>query len=264
MSPDGRTLYVAERLDDSIAVIDTTELRVVRRLDLGGRTDSTAQRRGERAFHDAAVTFQGQFSCRSCHPDGHTDGLTWDFEIDGIGHNLLETRSLRGVRDTAPFKWNGKNPSLKAQCGPRFARVLTRSDPFSPQRLDDLVAYIESIPLPPRREAPGTAAARERGRQIFFRSENSGGETLPAIQRCPTCHRPPLFTDRLPADVGTGGKFDTPHLFAVGSSEPYLHDGRSRTLEEIWTVHGTKDTHGTTNDLNKAQLNDLVIYLRSL
>ena len=65
-------------------------------------------------------------------------------------------------------------------------------------------------------------------------------------------------------DVGTGGKFDTPHLFAVGSSAPYLHDGRSRTLEGIWTVHSPENTHGATNDLTKAQLNDLVIYLRSL
>jgi YVTN family beta-propeller protein len=264
LSPDGGRLYVAERLADSIAVIDTALLRIIKRIDLGGPEELTAERRGERVFHDASGTFQGQFSCRSCHPDGHTDGLTWDFEIDGIGQNILETRSLRGVRDTAPFKWNGKNASLKMQCGPRFARVLTRSDPFEPQRLDDLVAYIESIPLPPRREPNGTAVARERGERIFFRSETSNGETLPMVRRCQTCHRPPLFTDRLPADVGTGGRFDTPHLFAVGSSGPYLHDGRSRTLEEIWTVHSPQDTHGATNDLTKAQLNDLVIYLRSL
>jgi len=264
LSPDGKRLYVAEQLADSIAVIDTELLRVIARIDLGGPEELTAERRGERVFHDASGTFQGQFSCRSCHPDGSTDGLTWDFEIDGIGRNLLETRSLRGIRDTAPFKWNGKNPSLKTQCGPRFARVLTRSDPFEPQRLDDLVTYIESLPLSPRREPNGNAAARNRGMKIFFRSEKSNGEAIPKAGRCNSCHRPPLFTDRLPTDVGTGGRFDTPHLLDVRSSAPYLHDGRARTLEEIWTVHSPEDTHGATNDLTKAQLNDLVIYLRSI
>ncbi len=142
--------------------------------------------------------------------------------------------------------------------------MLTRSDPFAPERLDDLVAYIESLALPPQRLGDGFAEARERGRQIFFRTRTNSGEEIPIVRRCNTCHRPPLFTDRLKADVGSGGEFDTPHLFDVGSSPPYLHDGRALTLEEIWTVHSPEDTHGVTNDLTKVQLNDLVTYLRSL
>ena len=58
--------------------------------------------------------------------------------------------------------------------------------------------------------------------------------------------------------------FDTPHLFGIGASPPYLHDGRAMTLEEVWTVHSPDDTHGRTNDLTKVQLNDLIVYLRSL
>jgi YVTN family beta-propeller protein len=264
LSPDGKRLFVAEHLADSIAVIDTEHLQVVDRIELGGPRKPTQARRGEILFHDASGTFQRQFSCRSCHPDGHTDGLIWDFEIDGIGKNLLETRSLRGIRDTAPFKWNGKNKSLTVQCGPRFARVLTRSEPFSRDQLESLVAHIESIPLPPRRINEAAQAAVLRGEEIFYRTREASGEELPMAQRCSTCHRPPLFTDRLLTDVGTGGKFDTPHLFDVGSSAPYLHDGRAPSLEEIWTVHSPDDTHGITNDLSKVELNDLVLFLRSL
>ena len=264
LSPDGGRLFVAERLANSIAVIDTERLEVIDRIDLGGRRKLTPERRGERVFHDASDTFQGQFSCRSCHPDGHSDGLIWDFEIDGIGRNLVDTRSLRGVRDTAPFKWNGKNATLARQCGPRFARVLTRSDPFSPERLADLVAYIESIPLAPRRHDEFLEAARDQGRKIFFRTRANDGAEISVVGRCQTCHRPPLFTDRLPADVGSGGSFDTPHLLDLGSTAPYLHDGRALTLEEIWTVHSPDDTHGMTRDLTKVQLNHLVLYLRSL
>ena len=270
MSPDGRKLYVAERLNDSIAVIDTTRLEVSERIDLGGPRQLTAERRGERVFHDASITFQGEFSCRSCHPDGHSDGLVYDFDIDGLGRNPIKNKSLRGIRDTAPFKWNGGNPDLATQCGPRFAKVLTRSDAFKPDDLRDLVAYIESIPLPERRMPPELATARERGKKIFDRHRTNGGQPIPVAKRCGTCHRPPLYTDRLKADVGSSTTFDsikaydTPQLLDVKSSAPYLHNGSAVTLEEIWTVYNPKDTHGMTNDLSKPQLNDLIIFLRSL
>lgn len=264
VTPDGRLLLVAEQLGDSIAVINIASLQVIDRIDLGGPQTLTAARRGALVFHDATATFQGQFSCRSCHPDGHTDGLIWDFEIDGIGRNHLETRSLRGLKGTAPFKWNGKNPDLHTQCGPRFSRVLMRAAPFPPNHLDDLVTYIESLPLPPRRAGHLDADAIARGRDLFFRDHTSRGDEIPLAQRCDTCHRPPLFTDRFKSDVGTGGLFDTPHLAGVGTSSPYLHDGRALTLEEIWTVHSPDDTHGITNDLSKVQLNDLMLFLRTL
>ena len=36
-----------------------------------------------------------------------------DIEPDGIGLSPVDNRSLRGVLDTAPFKWEGTNPTLK-------------------------------------------------------------------------------------------------------------------------------------------------------
>jgi YVTN family beta-propeller protein len=268
LSPDGARLYVCERLSDSIAVVDTGTLEVVGRVDLGGPEELTIERRGERVFHRAAITFQGQFSCRSCHPDGHVDGLVYDFAIDGVGRNLLDNRSLLGIADTAPFKWNGKNKSLHEQCGPRFAKVLTMADPFPDEQLDELVAYIESLP-PPRRPA-GEPGAVARGRVLFERTVDRSGEPIEPGKRCTTCHNGPFFTDRLVSSVVTQGptdssdEFDTPHLVGIADSAPYLHDGRAPTLEEIWTVHSPDDTHGRVNDLNKAQLNDLIEYLRTL
>ncbi len=139
-----------------------------------------------------------------------------------------------------------------------------RAAPFADDRLDDLVHYIESLPLPPPRSQLLDAEAVARGEALFFRTETNQGHPIPMAQRCSSCHRPPLFTDRFRSDVGTGGAFDTPHLAGVGTSPPYLHDGRALTLEEIWTVHSPDDTHGITNDLDKVQLNDLVLFLRSL
>jgi DNA-binding beta-propeller fold protein YncE len=175
LTPDGRLLFVAERLEDCVLVVDTTTLKPAGRIVLGDGGSGDPIRRGERVFTRAAHTFQRQFSCRSCHPDGHVDGLSYDFDGDGIGDNLLDNRSLQGVAGTEPFKWSGKNPSLEVQCGPRFARVLMRTDPIPPAELRDLAAFLKSQP-PPRwerkRHKPLTSA-QERGQKIFFATVSS-------------------------------------------------------------------------------------------
>lgn len=269
LSPDGRTLFVAERLQDSILAIDTATMKGSGRIAFGDGGASDPIRRGERVFTRASTTFQSQFSCRSCHPDGHVDGLSYDFDIDGVGRDILDNRSLQGIAGTAPFKWNGKNPSLQIQCGPRFAKVLTRAAPFSPPDLDDLAAFLTALP-PTRTKHTAPTAAQERGQKLFLATSTTYGLEIPRSHRCPTCHRPPLYTNTLSADVGTRGQndstgtFDTPHLLGVGASAPYLHDGRAATLEEIWTVYNLKDTHGLTNYMTKHQMNDLVEFLKTL
>jgi len=272
LSPDGQILFVSERLQDSVLVVDTTRLKPVGRIPLGDGGGSDPIRRGERVFTKAAYTFEHQFSCRSCHPDGHVDGLSYDFDGDGIGDNLLDNRSLQGVAATEPFKWTGKNPSLEIQCGPRFARVLMRTDPIPPEDLNDLTAFLKALPSPrwERQRHQPLTPAQERGRQIFFATETPAGTPIPRARQCHTCHRPPLFTNRLLSSVGTKGPrdsadlFDTPHLLGIAHSAPYLHDGRARTLEELWTTYQTNDLHGVSSHMTKRQLNDLVEYLKTL
>ena len=207
LSPDGRRLFVAERLDDGVLVVDTTSLKPIGRIVLGdgGRNDPIRQ--GERVFTRGMYTFQGQFSCRSCHPDGHVDGLSYDFDGSGVGDNLLDNRSLCGVAGTAPFKWNGKNPTLQFQDGPRFARVLMKTDPIPGPQLDQLAMFIEHNPptrtLPWSRVGQSLTLAEERGRKLFFATQRTDGTPIPLALRCQTCHRPPLFTDRLLRSVGT-------------------------------------------------------------
>jgi DNA-binding beta-propeller fold protein YncE len=272
LSPDGSRLYVGERLADTILVVDTETHETVGRIVLGNGGSDDPIRRGERVFNTAAKTFQGQFSCRSCHPDGHVDGLTYDFDGDGMGDNLLDNRSLRGLAGTWPFKWVGSNPSLKVQCGPRFARVLMRTDPFTDEELRDLVAFIESMP-PARTQRVQDlepTPAQERGREIFFATHQPDGTPIPREIQCHFCHAPPLFTNRMKTSVGTLGpysttdEFDTPHLLGIAASAPYLHDGRARTLEELWTVYQTNDLHGASEYMDKHQLNDLIEFLKTL
>lgn len=275
ISPDGKLVYVAAGLDDTITIIDTDKQEVVGAIDLGGPKQITQTRFGERGFHSAEVTFQRQFSCHSCHPDGNVDGLTYDLEPDGIGVNPVDNRTLRGILDTAPFKWTGKNPSLSRQCGARLAVFFTRIDPFTPEELAALDRYITTIPRPPNRYrqpfSPLTPA-QSRGKAMFERTVTNDGRPIPPEGRCIVCHPPPYYTNCRSMDVGTKSwlddhhhdLLDVPHLNNIYETPPFLHDGRAETLEEIWTTFNDEDKHGFVNDMTKDQLNDLIEYIKSL
>jgi hypothetical protein len=112
--------------------------------------------------------------------------------------------------------------------------------------------------------------AQLRGKVIFERTKDNYGKEIPVINRCITCHPAPFYTNKQHFDVSTLAAtddsilFDTPHLNNIFASPPYLHDGRAKTLEEIWTLYGKDDKHGLTSDMTKIDLNDLVEYLKSL
>jgi mono/diheme cytochrome c family protein len=262
ISPEGRSAYIANRLDDSLTVVDIPEFRVRSTIHLGGPKEISPLRRGEQLFHDARYCYQGQFACATCHPDNHIDGLAWNLETPQLGRDRVLNRTLRGISGTAPYKWNGHNPDLETQCGPRIAKFLFHSEGFNSEELANLVAYIKSIPLPPnRRLAPSgqLTAAQERGRQLFFKKS------------CDTCHTPEThYTAKVSTDVGTATKYDTsgffdiPQLDRVCERAPYLHSGQALTLEEIWTKYNPKDNHGFTSDMTKEQLDDLVEFLKTL
>jgi YVTN family beta-propeller protein len=256
LSGDDKTLVVANYLGDSLTVIDTATRKVVRTISLGG-PEPNAARRGEILFNSGKMTFQGQFTCASCHPDGGTDGLNWDLTRDGVG-NFKNTKSLLGVRDTAPYGWEGSSPTLEDRVVGTL-RTLHRHEPTDAETAD-LVAYLKSLP-PPR---PPTVPAKDlpavaRGKTLF---EGKAG--------CVACHSRTAFDDGKTHDVGTRGptdvtdRFDTPALRGVARTAPYLHDGRAKTLEAIFTEHNPKGKHGAAHLLSKEELADLIAYLKSL
>jgi YVTN family beta-propeller protein len=273
LSTDGKRLYVANRLDDNIAVIDTGNNKVISTIDLGGPKNVDALRRGERIFFTAGYAFQGQFGCANCHLDATIDGLQWDLEPDGFGKDIVDNRSLENLAGTEPFKWNGGNPDMPTECGPRTEKFFFRSQSFNQQQLTDLVAFVYSLPYRPNRyRLPNgdLTPAQERGKAIFERTKYKSGKPIPEANQCSTCHSGPKYTNQQQVDVGTGKLtdrspvIDVPQLSNVAYSAPYLHDGSARSLEEIWTVFNPKDTHGVSNDLTKDELNDLIEYLKTL
>jgi YVTN family beta-propeller protein len=273
LSPDGKLLYVANRLDDTLSVIDTNADKVISTIDLGGPKNIDVLRRGERLFYTAGFSFQGQYGCSNCHLDSTIDGLEWDLEPDGFGKDIVDNRSLENLAGTEPFKWNGGNPDMPTECGPRTEKFFFRSQSFNQQEVTDLVTYVYSLPYRPNRYRLTNGeltSAQERGKAIFERTKTKRGLPIPEANQCTYCHSGPKYTNQKQIDVGTGRStdrssvIDVPQLSNVAYSAPYLHDGSAKSLEEIWTIYNPKDTHGVTNDLTKDELNDLIEYLKTL
>jgi cytochrome c peroxidase len=184
----------------------------------------------------------------------------------------VDNRPIEDLKDTEPFKWNGGNPNLPTECGPRTERFFWRSENYDNRTLTDLVSYVRGLPSRPNRwRLPHgeLTPAQERGKVFFVRSVDKFGKTIPETNRCSYCHSGPKGTNQKLFDVGTrkstdnSGLLDTPQLSNIALTAPYLHDGSARSLEEIWTVFNPDDKHGRTNDLTKDELNDLIEYLRT-
>ncbi|HYK87783.1 MAG TPA: multiheme c-type cytochrome, partial [Acidobacteriota bacterium] len=232
-------------------------------------------RHGERLFNYSSISFQKQLSCNTCHPEHHMDGLVYDIVApeEGIGRSLVDNRTMRGIAETGPFKWSGKNPTIARQDGPRAAQLFFRSHGFEQNDLKAITHFIESLPLRKSRYAPADGRLNEfqrRGRLLYERAYSKDGRYIPVANRCLTCHAAPYYTDKQVHDVGTqvysddSGEFDTPQIGDTYETAPFLHDGRADTLEEIWTIHNPNDTHGQTNDMAKENLNDLIEYVKTL
>ncbi len=270
--PRADVAVVANRLADTLSVIDLGHLTVGTSIPVGETARITMRRRGEILYNSATLCFQRQFSCASCHPEGHTTGLSWDLEDDGLG-NVKNIRSFRGVDGTGPFRWQGEAAEIGAnECGPTVTLAM-RGSPLSPADLEALESYVRSVPLVPnpyRMPDGSLSEAARRGKQIFE-----------GKARCIKCHSGPKFTNRKRRDVGTGKgryaplklpsgntiyptQFDVPQLVGIWDSPPYLHDGRARTLREVFTKYNPEDKHGKTSQLTEQELSDLIAYLLSL
>jgi YVTN family beta-propeller protein len=272
LTKDGTRLLVANRLEDTITVIDTKTDRVASTIALAGPKRTSVVRHGEQTFYTAHYSFQGQIGCANCHIDSTFDGLTWDLEPDGFGRDVVDNRPIEAVKDTEPFKWNGGNPNLPTECGPRTEKYFWRAENYDDLTLTDLVVYVRGLQARPNRwRVPGgeLTAAQERGHVLFVREKDKFGNAIPEKNRCAYCHSGEKGTNQKSFDVGTKkatdnpGPFDTPQLTNIAITAPYLHDGSAATLEQIWTVFNPQDKHGRTNDLTKDELNDLIEYLRT-
>ena len=207
LTPDDRTAYVANSLSDDVSVIDLTTFAEITRIPVTTSPLSPELQRGKLLFissRSTRISRDQWMSCESCHADGEQDGRTWLFP-DGPRN----TANLRGLAQTQPLHWSADRDEVQdfeftireLQAGTGLLEdphpELGPPNTGRSADLDALAAFIESLqPKPsPFRRADGTLTPEaERGQAIFHRGDVG----------CAECHVPPLFTDLLIHDVGTG------------------------------------------------------------
>ena len=261
-TPDGKELWVANMLGNDLTVVDPQSLKILRRVSLGptARRDPTLL--GRYLFTTATIVKGGQFSCNSCHPDGGTDGISWKFVHvkDALGKEIdRNAKGLRGsIADGAPYRWSGHEPSLETFIAEEIPGLLQGPKP-TPAEVHALVAYVGSLPLAPnpyRSLDNALTAPAMRGKTLF---EGKAG--------CVSCHSGPHAGGQQKAWIGTtpaGVDLQVPRLDAVYDTDPYLHDGRARTLEEVFSVQNPKKLHGKAHELSNLERKDLLEYVREL
>lgn len=280
-APDGKRFYVYNTLDFSVAVFDAEKLRQVSNFEVCSNPLGDKILKGKILFYSALQPMVGRrwISCSSCHPDGDSDGRTWQNP-----EGLRNTTALFGMAWTHPIHWSADRDEVQdfehtirgdLMQGRGLIRgdvqpALGKPNKGRSQALDALAAYSNShhFTLSPHAR-PGLSEAAQRGKTLFFSAEIG----------CAKCHSGPLYTDSTPQsppkrhDVGTGDadpseilgpKYDTPTLLGVYRTAPYLHHGQALTLEEVLTKFNAADKHGKTSQLSQAQVSDLVEFLKAL
>ncbi|MDQ8202096.1 cytochrome c peroxidase [Pelagicoccus sp. SDUM812003] len=257
MALDARrgTLYVANYFTNDISAMNAEDGELQAVIALGEEKKMTLWRRGELLFNDARICQQNYYSCASCHQeDATTDGLNWDLINDGRG-NPKNAKSLHDAMDTPPVMWSGVRANMYAgvAAGQRFLGFIPTEE--NHEALMEYIGHPRRAPNPYLNE---DVAALERGKEIFYRS------------RCHVCHVPPTFSDMRKHDLGLKASFElrsrfyTPSLRESYRTGPYLHHGFAETYEEIFRKYNPDDKHGLTSGLSDAELQDLIIYLKSL
>lgn len=254
-SPDGRTLVVANSLANALQLVDFEKGALTKTIPLGGPAEPSLARRGEAIFYDAARSFNQWYSCHTCHVDGHTNGSTFDTQNDGKYGNLKKTLSLRGVTKTGPWTWHGWQTDFRAAIAHSMKTTMQGPDP-SPEDVEALTAFLATLDFAPPAGSRNEAALR--------------GEALFKARGCGTCHKPPEYTSDEVFVVGLESRddaykgFNPPSLRGVTTRGPWLHDGRARTLEELFQKHHRPLKLTEEPDFTAEELKDLLAFLRSL
>lgn len=280
-SADGQRFYVYNALDYNVVAYDAGSFQPVAKMTTCQNPHDEETWLGKRMFYLAKQPMVGLrwISCSSCHPDGDSDGRTWQ-QPEG----LRQTQPLGGLAWTHPLHWSADRDEVQdfehtvrglLMQGRGLARgpihdSLGKPNSGLSKELDALAVYTNShsFPISPYAKE-GLSDAAKRG-QTLFHSKAVG---------CAECHSGPYFCDSQPGktfamhDVGTGRgdksekmgtKYDSPSLLGVYRSAPYLHDGTAATLEEVLTTQNKEDRHGKTSQLTPDQVSDLVEFLKAL
>ncbi len=230
--------WVLNAAANTVSLVDVTDPatpKVVATVSLEDPTHP-AVKRGRIAFSTASASTTGTFSCASCHPDGHTDQLLWVLKTPIVtGGNQIMPRStmpVRGLRDTAPFHWDGipgdpygginsahireivppnssvdhpESSTRNLVDGGLASTMAMEGDPSvndegKPGKLtaaqrDDMAKFLLSVPYPPsqRRSYDNVLSSEASKGFKLFHIDGDLDPGKPQANVCGDCHRMPFL-----------------------------------------------------------------------
>ncbi|MBT6006055.1 MAG: YVTN family beta-propeller repeat-containing protein [Prolixibacteraceae bacterium] len=253
---ENNLVYVANYFSDNIDVVNILNPipSQYRKLVLNEIQEINEVRMGEIYFNDATYCFQSWQSCNGCHPsDARTDGLNWDLLNDGMG-NPKNCKSMLLAHETPPAMITGIRPNAEAGVRAGFTHIqFTQIEETRATAVDKYLRSLKAVPSPYLVNGELSKIA-EKGKEIF------------EIVGCNICHSGKWFTDLKKHNMGRQGEFDhqntwdTPTLIETWRTGPYLHDGRSATMKDVFS----KEKHGLNKELTEEEVEQLTEYVLSL
>lgn len=256
LGPNQKNAYIVNMLSDSVSVLDLEESEIATTIQLGPTPKLTSIDRGESLFFDGRLSHNGWMSCHSCHTDGHSSGLMTDNFSDNSHQTPKRILSLLGSGETAPYAWNAEVEDLETQVRNSILRTMVGDRKPSHQEVNDLAAYIRSLPSPPPLSKARTQIDAElvaRGKKRF--------ESL----NCTECHKPGEFTTPKTYHVGLVDEaghrsFNPPSLRGVSQRNGFFHDKSALHLKDVFA----EEMHQLDAPLSGDQLDELLAFLKSL
>ena len=213
INPKRKLLYVLNRFDESLSIIDTNTRTQIATVPVGFNPEPTIPTRGRRFLYDASLSAHGDLACASCHANGHRDGIAWDlgdpqgnmqtvpnpqgapFGFPSSTYHPMKgpmiTQSLRGITGTEPLHWRGDRAGLFS-FNPAFMSLLGGTRQLTGQEMADFQAFVQSLSYPPNPnqnldrtlpDPPFPAASAARGAQMFNNNLFDGN-----VFTCNQCH----------------------------------------------------------------------------
>lgn len=262
IADDNRTAFVANYLLDSIQVVDIESRALGESIPLGVMPKRTEAHRGMEIFYDGRRSLDQWYSCHTCHYNGGINSRAMDTANDGSMNTFKTVLPLEQVHATQPWTWHGWQSNLEDALVQSFTKTM-QGPHINSQDVQAVLAYLKTLEVPPspfRLPDGKLSQAAERGARLF-QSSKAG---------CARCHAGKLFTDGEIHDVGLGSEkdrysgYNTPMLAGLYRKVRYLHDGRTKSLEQLLTEHHAPENVTGEGSLSDRERQDLIEYLKAL
>ncbi len=254
------TLYVVNRISNTLSVVSTATASEVRELSVGGFDPTpTAIRQGRGFLYDAKLSGNGTAACAACHVDAELDLLAWDLGNPGgtmqsvfdpvtrSTHNLhpmkgpMTTQTLKGLRATEPFHWRGDKATFNDFNG-AFANLLGGAQLTSTdmQAFTDFILTVRMAPNPNRNlddtlPVGPSGSNPQAGQNTFLNEPFTGNIT------CNQCHT--LTTAGTNRAIFTGSVLQEPQSMKVAHLRNMYQKNNFRKTVGGTSVGGFGFTH---------------------